>query len=296
VVASAIEHHAVLEATAEVGGRLVGVDRWGRVEPTALAERLDPEVRLVSIMLVNNEVGVVQPLDELAEVVHREAPDAFFHSDAVQAATWLDLPTRAGAADLLSLSAHKLGGPKGVGALIVRSHVPLRAQLVGGGQERGRRSGTSNVAGIAGFGAAAAEVVATRDVTVARLGALRQRLLDGLAARLPGCVPTVIAAGEAAGGRPVEVVPGIVHVCVEGVESEALLFLADQAGVCASAGASCSSGAVQLSHVLAALGVDERRGRGALRLSLGWSSTEADVDAAVEALAAAGARLAARAR
>jgi cysteine desulfurase len=270
VLCSAVEHHAVLHAVDELGGRVVPVDRNGRVDLGALADLLDESVRLVSVMLVNNEVGTVQPLDEVAALVRRLAPRALLHTDAVQALTWVDVAERAAAADLVSISAHKFGGPKGTGALVVRDGVDLRARLVGGGQERDRRSGTQNVAGVAAMSVAAQETVATRDATVARVGALRRRLVDGLAAALPGLCA---------------------HLCVPGAESEALLFLLEEDGVYAAAGSSCSSGATQLSHVLVAMGVPEELGRGALRLSLGYASTEADVDAALAALPAAAARL-----
>jgi cysteine desulfurase len=224
----------------------------------------------------------VQPLGAVTERVRARRPGALVHTDAVQAATWVDVAERAAEADLISLSAHKIGGPKGVGALVVRSGVTIEAQLVGGGQERGRRSGTHNVAGIVGFGAAAAEALTTRKQTVDRVDALRGRLLDRLTSA--GVTDWRLTVAAAPG---VEVVPGIVSLCFADVESEALLFLVDQAGLCASAGSSCSSGAVGLSHVLAAMDVDPRWGRGALRLSLGWSSTAEDVDRAVEIVGAA---------
>jgi cysteine desulfurase len=240
---------------------------------------------LVSVMLVNNEVGTVQPLDEVAALVRERAPRALLHTDAVQALTWVDVATRAACADLVSVSAHKFGGPKGTGALVVRAGVDLRARIVGGGQERDRRSGTQNVAGVAAMAEAAAATVRTRAQTVAEVGALRERLLGGLTTALPGLSETV--------DRSVaEVAPGVAHICVPGAESEALLFLLEEAGVYAAAGSSCSSGATQLSHVLVAMGVPEHLGRGALRLSLGYASVDADVDACLAALPAAAERLA----
>lgn len=284
VVCSAVEHHAVLHAAHQLGGRVAPVDRNGRVDLDALADLLDESVRLVSVMLVNNEVGTVQPLGEVAQLVRRLAPRALLHTDAVQALTWVDVAERAAVADLVSVSAHKFGGPKGTGALVVREGVELRARLVGGGQERDRRSGTQNVAGVAAMAVAAQETVATRAETLARVGAQRARLVDGLVAALPGLCETVDRSA-------VEVAAGIAHVCVPGAESEALLFLLEEGGVYAAAGSSCSSGATQLSHVLEAMGVPEDLGRGALRLSLGYASTDADVDAALVALPAAAARL-----
>jgi cysteine desulfurase len=290
VLVGALEHHAVLEAAREIGGHTVAVDRAGRLDLACLAEALHPGVTLLSVMLVNNEVGTLQPLAPVAAMLRQQASRVWLHTDAVQAATWLDLTEAAAPADLVSLSAHKLGGPKGVGALVARPAVPLRARAIGGGQERGRRSGTSNVAGIVGFGVAATVLLATRAETLQKLHQLRERLLSGVAACVGGCQLTVEDLCSEGADRA-QLVPGIINLCVEGVESEALLFLLDQAGVCASAGSSCTSGAVQLSHVLSGLGVDPALGRGALRLSLGWSSTEIDIDTAVAALSDAVRRL-----
>jgi cysteine desulfurase len=182
----------------------------------------------------------------------------------------------------VAVSAHKVGGPQGVGALVVRERVDLRPLLRGGGQERERRSGTLNVAGIVGMAAAMRATVAQRDETVARVGRLRDRLADGLVATIPGCT-------ESASRRTR--VAGSCHVLVEGVESEPLLVLLDRSGICATAGSSCASGALEPSHVLAAMGVRPALAAGALRLSLGWPSTDADVDAALDAVPAAVARL-----
>ncbi|HET8618846.1 MAG TPA: cysteine desulfurase family protein [Acidimicrobiales bacterium] len=283
VLCSAVEHEAVLTPVAAVGGRTVAVDRAGAVDLDALAAALTRDTVLVSVMAANNEVGTVQPLAEVAEVVRRRAPGAAVHADAVQAAAWVDLPPLVAGAGLVSLSSHKVGGPQGVGALVVRPGTPLRARAVGGGQERELRSGTHNVAGIVGFAAALGVVLATRDEAAARVRALADRLADGLVAAVPGATETVADRASR--------LPGLVHLCVPDVESEALLFLLDEAGVCASAASACASGAHQASHVLAAMGVPPARSAGALRLSLGWSSTAADVDHALRAVPAAVARL-----
>ncbi|MEA2716634.1 MAG: cysteine desulfurase, partial [Actinomycetota bacterium] len=173
VVCSAVEHHAVLHACAALGGRLVPVTAGGVVDLDALAEVLAPDVSVVSVMLANNEVGTVQPLAAVAEVVRGLAPDAALHTDAVAAFPWLDVAALARPADLVAVSAHKFGGPKGVGALVVRRGVALAPILHGGGQERDRRSGTHNLAGIAAMAAAMQATVAERDEVVARVGALR---------------------------------------------------------------------------------------------------------------------------
>ena len=283
VLCSAVEHEAVLQPVAHVGGRTVPVDGRGVVDLDALAGLLDGDTTLVSVMVANNEVGTVQPVAEVADLVRRRAPGAAVHADAVQAAAWLDLPGVLAGTHLVSLSSHKVGGPQGVGALIARRGTPLRALALGGGQERELRSGTHDVAGIVGFAAALRQVLPTRAETSARVRARRDRLADGLLAAVPGTIET----GAARDGR----LPGSLHVCLPGVESEALLFLLDEEGVCASAASACASGAHQASHVLAAMGVPADRARGALRLSLGWTTTDDDVDHALRAVPAAVARL-----
>ena len=285
-VCPATEHHAVLHAVEARGGRVVAVDRVGRVDLDALADALDPGVGLVSVMTVNNETGVISDLGAVVDLVRERAPQALVHTDAVQGLSWLDLTEACAGVDLLSLSAHKFGGPQGTGVLAVRPATPLRAQLLGGGQERGRRSGTQNVAGIAGAAAAAATTIAGRADAVSRLAALRDRLADGIVAEIADAVETA-----APGGDRSDKVAGNCHICIPGVLAEALLVLLEDAGVYASAGSSCASGAQDPSHVLAAMGVDRHLAGGSMRLSLGWSSTDADVDAALAALPPAVERL-----
>ncbi len=303
VVCSAVEHHAVLHPVEHVGGRMVPVDGRGVIDLEALAAQLTDETTLVSVMVANNEVGTIQPVDEVARVVRRHAPRAAVHADAVQAAAWLPLPDLLAGTHLASLSSHKVGGPQGVGALAVRRGTPLRPLVLGGGQERELRSGTHDVAGIVGFAAALRAALAGRDEAAARVRRLRDRLADGLLAAVPGTVETgavgsgtvgsgavgsgTVGSGAGRDGR----LPGTLHVCLPGIESESLLFLIDEAGVCASAASACASGAQQASHVLAAMGVPPERARGALRLSLGWTTTDADVDRALRVIPAAVARL-----
>ena len=282
-VCSAVEHHAVLHACDALGdNRVAPVGADGVVDLDRLGDLLDPAVSAVSVMLANNEVGTVQPLAEVAAVVRERAPEAVVHTDAVQAFQWLDVAGLAAGADLVAVSAHKFGGPKGVGALVVRRGVTVRPILHGGGQEHDRRSGTHNVAGIVAMAAAMRVAVDERDATVARVAALRDRLADGLLAAVPGCLET---------GDRSRKIAGNCHLTIEGVESEELLVLLDAAGLYASAGSACAAGAVDPSHVLAAMGVPRARALGALRLSLGTATTDADVDLALEAIPAAVARL-----
>jgi cysteine desulfurase len=281
-VCTAIEHHAVLHPVEHLGGRIVPVDTTGIVDLDALVAALDPGVGVVSVMLANNEIGTIQPLADVAEIVREHAPDAMLHTDAVQAFPWLDVAERASTADCLSVSAHKFGGPKGVGVLVVRDGVRLEPRLLGGGQERDRRSGTHNVAGIVAMAAAARATIEHHKDTVDRVGQLRDRLTDGLLATVDGTVES---------GDRARKIAGNCHVCFDGIESEALLFLLEAEGVMASAASSCASGAQDPSHVLAAIGVPRERAQGSLRLSLGVTSTDADVDQALAVIPAAVARL-----
>ncbi len=268
LVCSAVEHHAVLEPVRSLGGVTVPVDQSGIVDLDALDAVLDRDVVLVSVMLANNEVGTVEPLPAVAELVRRRAPEALVHTDAVHGVCWLDVARLAEGADLVTVSAHKFGGPQGVGAMVSRGSIPVRPLLLGGGQERDRRPGTQNVAGIAGLAAALAATTADRTQTVRRVARLRSRLADGLHASVDGLQVT---------GAP-EQVAGTCHVRVPGIDREELLFLLDQAGVYASAGASCASGALQPSHVLSAMGWTAEQASGAVRFSLGTTTTEAEVE------------------
>ena len=289
-VCTTIEHHAVLHPVEHLGGRLVEVDAAGVVDLVELEAALvtgdgdggGDRVRVVSVMAANNEVGTIQPLLRVTRLVSKRAPDAYVHTDAVQGAAWLDLALVAKHCHLMSISAHKFGGPKGVGALVVRDGVELEPLLFGGGQERDRRSGTHNVAGIVGLASALVATASQREDADTRVRALRDRLLDELLARVPGLHETVPRDAKVAGAA---------HVCVEGVESEALLYLLEREGVYASAASSCASGAMEPSHVLQAMGVPKELAAGALRLTLGFASTDADIDRALDVVPAAVAHL-----
>jgi cysteine desulfurase len=276
----ATEHHAVLHTTAALHGTVVGVDADGVVDGEAIAAAVrEGGVSVVSVMLANNEVGTIQPLAAVADVVGGRAA---LHTDAVQAFPWLDVAADAAVADLVAVSAHKFGGPKGVGALVVRKGTSVAPILHGGGQEEDRRSGTHNLAGIVGMAAAMAATVAHRKATVARVRSLRDRLLDGLVASVPGVVETGSREGKVAGNA---------HVRFDGVESESLLFLLEAAGVCASAGSACASGALEPSHVLTAMGVEASSAAGSIRFSLGVTTSADDIDLALKVVPDAVVRL-----
>ena len=270
---STIEH-----ASVRAGGRFpreaieeMPVHQDGRLDLAALAAAIVNTPRpLVSLMLANNETGIVQPVAEAAAIVH--AAGGLIHVDAVQAAGRIPCDMTALGADLLTLSAHKIGGAKGAGALIrAREDVHFPEPLVrGGGQERGLRAGTENIAGIAAFGAAAAAALAGRDGEAAHISRLRNRLEAGLLAATPDA--TVF------GRDIVERLPNTTLFALPGIKAETAVIAFDLEGVAVSSGAACSSGKVQPSHVLAAMGVSEALQRGAVRVSLGWNTTDADVE------------------
>jgi cysteine desulfurase len=274
-VASAIEHPAVLETLRYLEGRgasvtLVRPDSEGILSSQEIASALRPDTRLVSVMAANNVVGTLQPVTEIGRLCRERG--VLFHTDAVQAAGKTPLDVRADGIDLLSMSAHKLHGPKGVGALFVRRGVTLAPVVHGGGQERGLRSATENVAGIVGFGRAAALAGASRAEEAARLVRLRDRLLDGLASSVPSVRLL---------GHRFRRLPGHLCLALEGQEGETikLLLALDEAGIAVSTGSACSaSHASQPSHVLVAMGLDPIRARGSLRLTLGRFNTDAEID------------------
>ena len=283
VVTTAVEHDAVLAPVLRLekeGFRITRLspNRQGFVEPSALAEALGPDTVLVSVQAANSEVGSVQPVAALARASHDAG--SLFHTDAVQALGKIPLDLGALGVDAASLSAHKVGGPKGAGALYLRSRTPFEAHLIGGGQEGGRRSGTQNVAGAAGFAAAVHAAVGMLEGESVRLRALRDRLYARLA-EIPGVEPTVVVEPESE-----DFLPNIVHVLVDGFESETLVLRLDMQGFGVSGGSACSSHSLEPSHVLRALGVDADRALGALRVSMGRWTTEHDVDSFVRALEA----------
>src|SRR5262245_50417423 len=277
VVTTTFEHKGVLapaDALAAEGLDVVrvAVGADGIVDLDGLADALDPQTALVSVMLVNNEVGTIQPLAGVAELVRERAPDAVLHTDAVQAVPWLPVAEVTAVADLVSVSAHKFGGPKGVGALVVRGGIAIEPRAIGGGQERGLRSGTVNVAGVVGMAAALRATSDHRSADVARVALLRDRLAAGLDG----------IEGASVHGDRTRAVAGNHHVRFDGIAAEALLVALDHEGVCAAAGSSCASGAAEPSHVLTAMGLTRDQARAAVRFSLGAASTDADIDRALE--------------
>ena len=270
VVVSAIEHQAVLRPATALGARVVPVGAAASIDLEALGGALDDTVRLVSVMGVNSEVGVIQPIADVVRLVRERAPEALVHCDAVQAFPWLDVAELCADCDLVSISAHKFGGPKGVGVLVARGAAGRRLSplLLGGSQERALRPGTENVPGIAATGAAATATVSEREETVRRVGALRDLFVDGLRAAWPQLLEPAPRAARVAGSA---------HVSFPGIDAEELLFLLDERGVCASMGAACASGAREPSHVLLAMGWTRARARSAARFSLGWATSEDEV-------------------
>ena len=283
LVTSAVEHHAVLRTAQSLAGdghevTVLAPDADGRLAPDAVRQSVTGRTGLVSAMWVNNETGAVSDVAALAEAAR--SGGARFHTDAVQAAGLLALGVDALGVDLLSLSAHKVGGPQGVGALYVRSGTPFSPLQTGGSQERGRRGGTENVAGVVGFAAALAEAEAERAETAARLAALRDGLLERLAAAFGDRLVV---------NTPQDAAPHIVNVSFRPgpggpLDGEMLLASLDLEGVAASAGSACASGALEPSHVLLALGLDRATAGATVRLSLGRTTTEADAADACQTL------------
>jgi cysteine desulfurase len=277
LVISPVEHHAVLEPARFLESRgfavtLLPVDGTGRVDPEAVRRALRPETILVSVMHANNEIGTLQPIDEIGRIT-REA-GVIFHCDAAQSLGIIPLDVDALGVDLLSLSAHKRYGPKGVGALYIRRGTPLVRFLHGGSHERNRRAGTHNVPGIVGFGAAVRVALDVMGREAPRLRALRDRMAAGLLA----------LDGVRLNGHPTARLPGNVNVSFRGADSESLLLALDLQGVAASSGSACTSGSLEPSHVLSAIGLEPEVAAGTLRFSLGRWTTDEEIDYVLEIL------------
>jgi cysteine desulfurase len=278
IIASSIEHEAVLntlKALARRGWRttLLPVDASGIVSPDELHKALADDTVLVSIMHANNEIGTIQPITELAKLAR--ARRAIFHTDAVQTAGKIPIDVKALGVDLLSISAHKFYGPKGVGALWIRRGVRLNPALTGGKQERGRRSGTENVAGIVGMGVAAREALAKMTAEQTRLAALRDALESLILSRVPGTTRNGVAEPRVA---------NTTNISFDRVEAESLLIALDLEGIAVSTGSACSSGTLEPSHVLKAMGLPAHRTQNSIRFSLGAANSDADIERVVAVL------------
>jgi cysteine desulfurase len=279
IICSQVEHHAVLHTCQDLERRgfevtYLPVDAEARVRPADLAAALRPETILVSVMSGNNEVGTLEPVRELAALTH-EKSSAYFHTDAVQAFGKVPIRVDDLGVDLLSISAHKIYGPKGVGCLYVRMGTKIDPLITGGGHERNRRAGTENVAGIVGLAKAVEVAARDFDRDSKRLRDVRDRLTDGLLASVTGARVT---------GDPIERLPHHASFVIDDVEGDSLLMRLDREGVYASSGSACTSGSLEPSHVLLAMGISPREALSSLRLTVGKRTTEADVDAAVEVI------------
>ena len=282
ILASVTDHHAVLAPVEQLEGKFIQVNESGLLDLDHLTHLLDENVALVSVGLVNGETGIIQDLEPIAEIVRSKAPKALIHTDAVQAFPWLDVASLAQSADLISIAGHKFGSPKGVGALVVRNGIEISPMQLGGGQELGIRSGTQNTAAIVAMAAAADVTLMERELTVERVAKMRDVLADNLQG-VPQSYETGVSLHNGIADRSHKIA-GSCHFCFEGIESEALLYMLEQENILASAASSCSSGAQDPSHVLAAMGYSRNLAGGSLRLSLGHATTWEDVDVAMKAV------------
>ena len=284
IITSSVEHHAILHTCQHLESQgydvtYLPVDADGLVPPETVYRAITEGTTLVSVMYANNEIGVINPLPEIAAAVKGRAAELsrtiLLHTDAVQAAGYLDLDVKRLGADLLSLSGHKFHGPKGTGALYIRRGAPFLPLILGGGQERERRSGTENIPGIIGLSVALEAADARREATGRHCAALRDRIIGEVLARVPG---------SRLNGHPVRRLPNNANFSFAGIEGEPILLGLDMAGIAASSGSACSSGSLEPSHVLLALGQSAEVARGSLRLTLGKNNTDAEVDYLLEVL------------
>ena len=278
LITTAIEHHAVLSTCRwmeKQGFRVTYVppDAEGRIDPDAVAAAIGKETILISVMAANNEVGTVEPVSQIGAIARERG--ILFHTDAVQAAGILPVDVRETGADLLSLSGHKFHGPKGIGALYIRRGTRIDPLIHGGAQERNLRAGTENLAGIAGLGAAAERAGRNRSENALRMARLRDRLIQGILEEIPG---------SRLNGPEKDRLPGNCHVSFEGVDGAALVMRLDLAGIAASVGSACVSGAAEVSHVLLAMGRSEEEARSSLRLTLGEETTAEEIGETLERL------------
>jgi len=282
IVTTAIEHHAVLHTVEQLereGFRAtyLPVDRDGVVSLDALAEAVGPETIVVSIMTANNEVGTIQPVAEAARIARERNPRVVVHTDAVQAAGSLDITPAKLGVDLLSLAGHKIYGPKGIGLLYIKNRTPWQPFILGGSQEKERRAGTENVPGIVGLAVAMQLAWQERDAFNAHVSRLRNRLLF----ELPECIPDTVITGPS---DPERRLPNNFSCCFRNVEGESVLLALDMADIAASSGSACTTGALEPSHVLTAMGIDRDLAHASLRLTLGRHTTDAEIDRVLDVL------------
>lgn len=271
IITTTMEHDSVLNTMRQLQVMrfevtILDVDENGYIDPVKIHEAMRPNTALVSVMMANNEIGTIQNINQIGAICAIE--NVLFHTDAVQAAGHLPIDVKDMNIDLLSLSAHKFGGPKGVGALYASSNVNLSPLILGGPQERGKRAGTENVPGVVGMAAALDDACENMEANAEKVTKLRDKLMDGILA-IPGT--------KLNGGRD-QRLPGNVNVCFDGVDSESLLVMLDEAGICASAGSACQAGSLDPSHVLLAIGRTEKEAMSSLRLTLNEDNTEEEVE------------------
>lgn len=278
IITTNVEHHAILHSCAALEKKgikvtYLPVDKDGLVTPEQVRDAITDKTILVSVMFANNEVGTIMPIPEIADVCHEKG--VLFHTDAVQAAGHIPIDVKAMGIDMLSISGHKFHGPKGVGVLYERKGIRLPSYIIGGEQEKGRRAGTENVAGIVGLGEALELAVTNMSETSARMTRMRDRLIDGIEATIPEVKLN---------GHRTKRLPNNVNFSIKYIEGESILLMLDMAGIAASSGSACTSGSLDPSHVLLALGLTHEVAHGSVRLTLGDDTTDEDIDYVLETL------------
>lgn len=277
IITSSVEHHAILHTCQYLENQgfeitYLPVDEYGLVDPNELKRAIKDNTILVSIMYANNEIGTIEPIEELVKVAHEKG--VLFHTDAVQAVGNVPVDVKKLNVDMLSMSAHKIYGPKGVGALYIKKGLRIDTLLQGGAQERNRRAGTENVAGIVGFGSAIELITKNIDEHMEKLTKLRDKLIDGIL-KIPY---------TRLNGHPIKRLPGNVNVSFEFIDGESLILSLDMEGICASSGSACTAGSIDPSHVLLAIGLPEEIAHGSLRLTIGEENTEEEIDEVINKL------------
>lgn len=278
IITTNIEHHAILhtcEFLEENGYEVtyIPVDEYGMVSADDIKKAIRPDTILVSVMTANNEIGTIEPIKEIGAVCREKG--VYFHTDAVQAVGHIKIDVKEMNIDLLSLSGHKIGAPKGIGALYIKKGVKIKNLIHGGQQEKGRRAGTENVIGIAALGKAIELAVSEMEDTTERLKYLRDKIINGVLKNIEY---------SRLNGHPEERLPGNVNISFEFIEGESMLLMLDAKGICASSGSACTSGSLDPSHVLLAIGLPHEKAHGSLRISLGYQNTEEEVDKLLEVL------------